>query len=354
MDKKTVAVAMSGGVDSTVCAYLVKKAGYNLFGATMKLYKPCSPLLTEEEKDKDINDARAVCEKLSIGHYAYDFEKPFRDIVIKDFTDTYINGGTPNPCVVCNKHLKFGLLLEEAKKNGADMIATGHYARIVKNSDGRYLLCKAKDMSKDQSYVLWTLSQEVLSKTLFPLGEYTKSEIREIAKENGFVTASKSDSQDICFIPDGDYASFIENETGYTPKEGNYLDIDGNIIGKHKGVIHYTIGQRKGLGISLGRHIFVESKDPVNNTVTLSDEEYIFKKEVKVNSINLIAVDDIKEPIRAEAKLRYRQSPALCTVYRSGDDELTLVFDEPQRAPAVGQSAVIYDGDIVIGGGIIK
>lgn len=353
-NKKTVAVAMSGGVDSSVCASLVSDMGYDLFGATMQLYAPsCCDPSRPCGTNRDIVDAKAVCDKLGIEHHVYDLREQFKAHVIDDFTCTYINGGTPNPCVVCNKYLKFGKLLECASANGADMIATGHYARIAKGDDGRYLLMRAADASKDQSYVLWTLSQDVLSHTLFPLGEYTKSQIREIAQSKGFSNANKGDSQDICFIPDGDYAAFIERETGYRSEIGDYLDTDGKVIGKHKGVIHYTIGQRKGLGISLGKHIFVCSKDPQNNTVTLSDEERIFKKEVKIKNINLISVDDIKEPIRVEAKLRYRQAPSPCTAYKSGEDEITLVFDLPQRAPASGQSAVMYDKDIVVGGGII-
>ena len=351
----TVAVAMSGGVDSSVCAHLVKSDGYKLFGATMKLYSPKVDEHTDRPcgTDKDIVDARFTCDRIGIEHHVYDFSACFKQHVIDNFTKTYIEGGTPNPCIECNRHLKFGRLLDAAKEHGADMIATGHYARIVKNDDGRYVLMKAKDKNKDQSYVLWSLSQDVLAHTLLPLGEYTKDEIREIARNEGFVNANKGDSQDICFVPDGDYASFIQRETGYTSKPGNYLDIDGNIIGKHKGVIHYTIGQRKGLGISMGRHIFVCDKNPESNTVTLADEEYIFKREVKINQINLISVDKIEGEMRAEAKLRYRQSPAPCRVIQTGEDELTLIFDTPQRAPAKGQSAVIYDGDIVVGGGII-
>ena len=234
------------------------------------------------------------------------------------------------------------------------MIATGHYARIEKGENGRFLLRRAKDENKDQSYVLWTLSQETLAHTILPLGEYTKDEIRKIANEQGFVNANKGDSQDICFVPDGDYAAFIKRETGYESKEGNYLDIDGNVIGKHKGVIHYTIGQRKGLGISMGRHIFVSAKDPVANTVTLADEEYIFSDKVILKDVNLISVPEICEPMRVEAKLRYKQRPAKCAAIQTGDDEITLIFDEPQRAPAKGQSAVIYDGEYVVGGGIIQ
>ena len=357
MDKiKTVAVAMSGGVDSSVCAYLVKQSGADLFGATMKLYTPCAEENTERPcgTDKDIQDAKATCDNLGIDHKVYDFSACFKEKVIDNFTKTYIEGGTPNPCIECNKYLKFNKLFDAAKLNGADMIATGHYARIEKGENGRYLLRRAKDENKDQSYVLWTLTQETLAHTLLPLGEFTKDEIRKIANEQGFVNANKGDSQDICFVPDGNYAGFIKRETGYESKVGDYLDINGNVIGKHKGVIHYTIGQRKGLGISMGRHIFVSAKDPVANTVTLADEEYIFASKVILKDINLISVERINEPMHVEAKLRYKQRPAKCTAIQTSDDEITLIFGEPQRAPAKGQSAVIYDGEYVVGGGIIQ
>ena len=356
MNKKVIAVAMSGGVDSSVCAYLIKKSGYDLFGATMKLYTPCSEQNTDRPcgTDKDIADAKETCDNLGIKHRVYDFSKSFKKHVIDNFTKTYIEGGTPNPCIECNKYLKFDKLFEAAKLEGANMIATGHYARIEKGQNGRLLLRRAKDENKDQSYVLWTLSQETLAHTLLPLGEFTKEEIRKIAAEEGFINANKGDSQDICFVPDGDYAAFIKRETEYESKEGDYLDINGNVIGKHKGVIHYTIGQRKGLGISMGRHIFVSAKDPISNTVTLADEEYIFSDKVILKNINLISVEKITEPLRVEAKLRYKQRPAKCTAIQTGDDEITLIFDEKQRAPAKGQSAVIYDGEYVVGGGIIQ
>ena len=356
MTKKTIAVAMSGGVDSSVCAFLVKQSGNELFGATMKLYTPCAEQGTDRPcgTDRDIADARSTCDNLGIKHSVYDFSACFKKRVIDNFTKTYIEGGTPNPCIECNKYLKFDKLLESAKLEGADMIATGHYARIERGENGRYLLRRAKDENKDQSYVLWTLSQETLSRTLLPLGDYTKDEIRKIAAEQGFINANKGDSQDICFVPDGDYAAFIKRETGYESKEGNYLDIDGNVVGKHKGVIHYTIGQRKGLGISMGRHIFVSAKDPINNTVTLADEEFIFSDTVVLKNINLISVDNITEPMRVEAKLRYKQRPAKCIAIQTGENEMTLIFDEKQRAPAKGQSAVIYDGEYVVGGGIIQ
>ena len=353
MNKKKVTVAMSGGIDSAVAALLVKQQGYEVIGATMKL---CDKILADgtDAAKADIDDAKKICDTLGVSHKVYDLSGEFGSIVIKDFIDTYMCGGTPNPCIVCNKNLKFGKLLDIEIASGADYIATGHYANIVENENGRFLLKKAADPKKDQTYMLWSLTQEQLSHTLFPLGNLTKPEIREIGAQNGFVNAHKSDSQDICFIPDGDYAAYIEKALGNKYPEGNYVDEDGNILGKHKGMIHYTIGQRKGLGISMNKHIFVTKKDAENNTVTLADEDRLFKSKVIIRNINLIPFDKIEGKIRVEAKIRYSQSQSPAYAEQTGDDEITLTFDTPQRAPAKGQSAVMYDGDVVIGGGIIQ
>ena len=350
---KKVTVAMSGGIDSAVAALLVKNQGYYATGATMKL---CDKLLPDgtDASLTDINDARAICDKLGIEHKVYDLQGEFKSSVIKNFIDTYMMGATPNPCIVCNRLLKFGRLLDSELELGADYIATGHYANIEKDSNGRSLLKKAADAKKDQTYVLWSLTQHQLAHTLFPLGKLTKPEIREIGAENGFVNAHKSDSQDICFIPDGDYAAFIEKELGEKYPSGDYIDENGNILGKHKGMIHYTIGQRKGLGISMNRHIFVIDKDFKTNTVTLADEDRLFKNKVVIRGINLIPYDRLDGRIRVEAKIRYSQSQSPAFAEQTGKDEITLTFDTPQRAPARGQSAVMYDGDIVIGGGIIQ
>lgn len=350
--KKKVTIAMSGGIDSAVAALLLLRQGYDVCGATMRLCKKLSPEGIDGS-DTDISDAAGVCSLLGIPHKAIDMSKKFDEIIIKNFIDTYKEGGTPNPCVLCNKAIKFGALLDEVLSSGADMIATGHYAKI-EEKDGRYLVKKAKDIKKDQTYMLWSLSQHQLSHTVLPLGDLTKDEIREIAEKNKFHIARKSDSQDICFVPDGDYASFIEEHTGEKYPEGDYIDENGNVLGKHKGVIHYTIGQRKGLGISMGRHIFVTDKDPVNNTVTLADEDKLFTDRVIIRNINLIPFDKLEGKMRVEAKIRYgqRQSPAYAE--QTGDDEITLIFDEPQRAPAKGQSAVFYVGEYLIGGGIIQ
>lgn len=354
MDKNLkVIVAMSGGVDSGVSALLIKKAGFETAGATMRLYTP-KDVSIPSHAEQDILDAKNLCHSLGIEHTVYDFSDEFYKRVIENFMQTYISGGTPNPCIVCNKYLKFGALLDAAIRDGADKIATGHYAVIEKDSSGRYLLRKAKDAGKDQTYVLWSLDQRQLSHTLLPLGSYTKAEIREMAAQNNLINAHKSDSQDICFVPDGDYASFITRECGYISKPGNYIDINGNVIGTHKGVIHYTVGQRKGLGISMGKHIFVKEKNAENNTVTLSDEEFIFSRKIVLKNINLIPFDRIDSPIFVDAKIRYSQRVCPAVAEQTGEDEITLTFDTPQRAAAIGQSAVMYDGDYVVGGGIIS
>lgn len=353
MEKKKLTVAMSGGIDSAVAALLAIRAGYDVSGATMRLCKK----LDEHGNDmseQDITDARAVCDRIGITHRVYSLEENFHKTVVRNFIDTYISGGTPNPCIVCNKFLKFGILLDQAISDGAELIATGHYARIERSLDGRFLLKKAADAQKDQTYMLWSLSQYQLSHTVFPLGDLTKPEIRKIGEDNGFVIAHKSDSQDICFVPDGDYASFIEKELGEKYPAGDYVDEDGNILGRHKGIIHYTIGQRKGLGISMGRHIFVTRKDAEKNTVTLADEDRLFTDTVVLKGINLIPFDKIEGKIRVKAKIRYRHAESAAFAEQTGEDEITLTFDEPQRAPAKGQSAVMYDGDYVVGGGIIQ
>ena len=344
---------MSGGIDSAVAAFLLQQKGYSVSGATMKVCKRTLP----DGRDvtlSDIDDAKQICQALGIEHKLYYLEEVFKNTVIKNFIDAYLKGETPNPCVVCNNYLKFGRLLELELENGIDYIATGHYAKIEKNADGRFLLKKAKDSKKDQTYMLYGLSQNVLSRVLFPLGDLTKSEIREIAAQNRFINANKGDSQDICFIPDGDYAAFIEKELGSKYPGGNYVDENGNILGKHRGIIHYTIGQRKGLGISMNKHVFVIDKDFKSNTVTLADEDKLFKKRVVINNINLIPFDSFDGKIRVEAKIRYSQNVAPCYAEITGENEITLEFDTPQRAPARGQSAVLYDGDTVIGGGIIR
>ena len=356
--KKRILTAMSGGVDSSVAAYLIKSQGEACVGVTLKLFsnedihldldKTCCSLT-------DVEDARSVATRLGMEHYVFNFSDNFKEKVIDRFVATYEAGGTPNPCIDCNRFIKWRQLLTRADLMECTHIATGHYARVeYDGASGRMLLKRSADMSKDQTYVLWALTQEQLARTILPLGALSKDEVREIAEEQGFINANKPDSQDICFVPDGDYAGFIERYSKKVPETGNFIDSDGNILGKHKGLIRYTIGQRKGLGIALGRPVFVSRIDPENNTVTLGDEELLFSRELYAGDINLIAVPKIDAPIRVTAKVRYSAKEALATVVQTGEDELHLEFDTPQRALTRGQSVVLYSDEVVIGGGIIK
>lgn len=342
-------IGMSGGVDSAVTAALVSKNQYAA-GITLCLYDGENPELIEKF-NREAQDAANVCKRLGISHSVLDLKSSFYDLVIKHFIDEYIAGRTPNPCIQCNIHIKFGAMLDYAQKNGFDSIATGHYARVEKSGD-RYLLKKALDATKDQSYVLYGLTQDQLSRTVLPLGDYTKAQAREIAEEMMLCVARKSDSQDICFVPDGDYAAFIERNTGINFAAGDYLDLKGNVLGHHKGVIHYTIGQRKGLGIALGHHAFVLDKNATTNQVVLGDEEHLFYKQVEVKNVNTIAAGSL-DSIRAAGKLRYRNQEQPCVIHQTDKDTIILEFDAPQRAPSPGQAAVFYDGDVVLGGGVI-
>lgn len=342
-------IGMSGGVDSAVTAALVSRES-DAAGITLKLYDGKIQEIIEKNA-REAADAADVCKKLGIPHSVLDLKSEFNDSVIKYFIDEYIAGCTPNPCIQCNINIKFGAMLNYAEESGFDKIATGHYAKVEKCGD-KYLLKKALDSTKDQSYVLYGLTQNQLSKTVLPLGDYTKSQAREIANDLQLCVARKSDSQDICFVPDGDYAAFISKTTGINFAEGDYLDLDGKILGRHKGVIHYTIGQRKGLGIALGKHAFVLSKDADTNQVVLGDEEHLFCKQVEVSGVNIIAADSLNG-IRAAGKLRYRHTEQPCVIHETGKDSVILEFDTPQRAPSPGQAAVFYDGDIVLGGGTI-
>ncbi len=339
-----VLIGMSGGVDSSVTAKLLLDMGYTVAGMTLTL--------CENDNENSIRDAKSVCDKLGIEHYVLDLRKEFQNFVIKDFIEEYKNGNTPNPCIVCNKYIKFGAMLDKAEVLGFDKIATGHYARVCFENN-RYILKKATDISKDQSYVLYNLTQEKLSRVLFPLGNYTKSEIREIAVENGFVNADRPDSQDICFVPDGDYASFIQNNDNFVSPMGEYVDLNGSVLGKHKGIIHYTLGQRKGLGIALGKPQFVIDKNSKTNRVVLGDEKHLFKTTVRVKNVNFIPFDSLQSEMQVYSKLRYRHNAAKSKIKALENGDVEIIFREPQRAASPGQSAVFYDGDTVVGGGII-
>ncbi|MBP5197518.1 MAG: tRNA 2-thiouridine(34) synthase MnmA [Lachnospiraceae bacterium] len=351
-------IAMSGGVDSSVAAYLMKKEGYECIGVTMKLYDN-DDIGMEREKTccslSDVEDARGVAIKVGIPYYVFNFKGDFEKKVIDRFIKIYREGGTPNPCVDCNKYMKFDALMNRMEELDYDYVVTGHYARVgFDEASGRYLLKKGLDVSKDQSYVLYNLDQNQLSHVKFPLGDYKKSEIREIAEEQGFLNAEKKDSQDICFVPDGDYAGFIESHTGIKDPEGDFVLKDGTVVGRHKGQIRYTIGQRRGLGIAWTESLYVTEKDIKNNRVILGYNDDLFSDTLFAEDINLISVEKITEPIRCTAKIRYKAKEAPCTVTQTLDDEIKVVFDEPQRGITTGQSVVLYDGDIVIGGGIIK
>ena len=351
-------IAMSGGVDSSVAALLTKEKGIECIGCTMKLYEAGDTDLPPEASKTccsldDTEDARSVAFRLGMPFYAFNYKEEFRSLVMNKFAESYEMGATPNPCIDCNKYLKFGRLYERAEVLGCDYIVTGHYARIEKDGD-RYVLKRALDDSKDQSYVLYNLTQELLAHTLFPLGELTKAEAREMAEKNGFVNAHKPDSQDICFVPDGDYAKVVEKLTGKTPEPGDFVDKEGNILGQHKGIINYTIGQRKGLGLAMGHPVFVCAIYPENNTVVIGENEDLMKREVMVEDFNWISGEVPEGPVRCTAKTRYRMKDQPAVIYPLEGGGVKIVFDEPQRAITRGQSAVAYDGDVVLGGGIIR
>ena len=352
-NKKAIA-AMSGGVDSSVTAYLLSRLGYDVIGVTLRLIGAEHADDALSGTSAEAEDARAVCEKLGMEHRTIDFTNEFRENVIERFCSAYLNGFTPNPCVECNKYIKFDKMLECVKVMDCDAFATGHYARIERGGSGRFLLKKAADLSKDQSYFLYSLSQEQLSKVLFPLGTLTKAEVREIAEEQGLVTARKKDSQDICFIPDGDFAGFIKRYKELEPMPGRFIDSAGVTLGEHSGAYMFTIGQRKGLGIALGKPAYVLSTDISANTVTLGENDELFRRRLEADEVNLIAADRLDTPVRVEAKIRYSHKTAAATAVQTGDDRLMVEFDEPQRAITPGQSVVLYDGDTVIGGGKVK
>jgi len=342
---------MSGGVDSSVAAALCLEQGLECAGITLKLYNGDSRCCSLA----DVNDAKNVAFNLGMPHYVLNFTEEFDKYVIRHFIETYEDGATPNPCIECNRHIKFNLLLLRTRQLDFDLLVTGHYARIKRDpASGRYLLLKALDEKKDQSYVLYCLTQQQLQMSRFPLGELSKNEVRKIAEEKNFINASKGESQDICFVPDGDYGNFIENYTGKTYPHGNIIDIDGKIIGEHKGLIRYTIGQRRGLGVAANVPVYVAAKSTAANTVTLAPDEALFSKSLTANNINLIALENIKKPLRVTVKTRYLQTEESALAEQTGDDTLHIEFEKPQRAITPGQAVVMYDGDVVVGGGTIQ
>lgn len=357
MEKKKVVVGMSGGVDSSVAAYLLKEQGYDVIGVTMQIWQDEDRAIQEENGGccglSAVDDARRVAADLGIPYYVMNFKKEFKRDVIDYFIEEYRQGRTPNPCIACNRYVKWESLLKRSLDIGADYIATGHYARIVKLDNGRYTLMRSATLAKDQTYALYNLTQEQLSRTLMPVGEYSKDEVREIAERINLQVASKPDSQDICFVPDGDYASFIEETTGEKVVPGNFVDLDGNILGQHKGIIHYTVGQRKGLGLSLGKPVFVLEIRPETNEVVIGDNKDALSDMLRANRINFMSVEDLEGEKRVFAKIRYNHKGAWCTVKKSGEDEILCTFEEPQRAITPGQAVVLYDGDYVFGGGTI-
>lgn len=347
-------IAMSGGVDSSVAALLMKNKGYECIGCTMKLYDGNEEVIEQTCCSlKDVEDARSVANRLNMKYYVFNFKDEFKEKVIDKFVNCYLCGMTPNPCIECNAHLKFTKLHDRAKELGYEYVVTGHYARIEKRGDS-FVLREAVDPSKDQSYVLYKMTQEQLSSTLFPLGGMSKDEARKIAEDNEFINANKKDSQDICFVPDGDYAKVIEDNVGYKPKEGDFVDLEGNVLGRHKGIIHYTIGQRKGLGIAAAAPLYVVRIDVDNNRVVLGSNEDLFGTKLEADEVNWISGKVPEEPFRAEVRIRYHGKRVPATITPVGETSMTVIFDEPVRAITAGQAAVIYDGDVVIGGGVIK
>ena len=348
---KKAMIAMSGGVDSSVAAYLTAQKGYDCMGMTMRLYNH-EYSVNYCPKNNDAEDARRVAEQLGMPFRIFEFQDDFRENVIERFVGAYEEGRTPNPCVDCNKHMKFGKIIEAMDQLGYDYVVTGHYAQI-EEKDGRFLLKKAVNHDKDQSYVLYGLTQAQLSRTMFPLGGMSKTHVREIAEEQGLISARKKDSQDICFVPDGDYAGFIERYTGRAFAHGQFVDTEGHVLGEHKGMIHYTIGQRKGLGLALPQPMYVKEKDMEHNAVILSTNDELFTTNLDAVDFNWVAFDCPAEPVHCNARVRYKHAEQPATIYPTGPDTVHIEFETPVRAISKGQAVVLYDGEYVIGGGTI-
>ncbi len=354
--KNKALIAMSGGVDSSAAAFLMQEEGWDCSGATMRLFHNEDIGLTADKTCcslDDVEDARAVAFRMGMPFHVFNFSDDFGKQVIDRFVCAYEQGETPNPCIDCNRHLKFDRFYRRARELGCDCIVTGHYARIEQGENGRWLLKKAVDLSKDQSYVLYSLTQDQLAHTRFPLGGFTKAEARDLAERAGFRNARKHDSQDICFVPDGDYAAFIQRRTGKTDEPGNFVLEDGTVLGQHKGMIHYTIGQRKGLGIAYAHPLYVLRKDMEKNEVVLSTNEALFSDRLIARDFNWIAIEQPTEPVTCLAKTRYQAKETPCTATVLEDGRVEVRFEQPVRAITPGQAVVLYDGDIVVGGGTI-
>ncbi len=349
MEKKKVVIGMSGGVDSSVAAYLLKEQGYDVIGVTMKTWSGEG----QAGQQQTLKDAKCVADVLKIPHYVADFHDQFESEVIADFLEEYQKGRTPNPCVVCNRKIKWNALMQWGKKLGAEYVATGHYAKIVKLPNGRYAVKRAETAKKDQTYALCALTQEQLAHTMMPIGMYEKEEIREIAKKAGIPVADKPDSMEICFIPDDDYAGFIEQRTNMAAVPGNFVTADGKILGQHRGIIHYTVGQRKGLNLSMGKPVFVTKIRPETNEVMIGENDDVFAKGLICDRVNFMGMEELKEERILTAKIRYHHPGAACTVKMMEDGTMQCSFFEPQRAITPGQSVVLYEGDIVMGSGRI-